>query len=56
MKEFSKYIGVDVPKETIAVAVAEAPGGDERLLRAPRRQGPRRAPALTGRASTGAGL
>ena len=28
MKEFSKYVGLDVHKETIAVSVAEANGGD----------------------------
>ena len=28
MKEFSKYVGLDVHKESIAVAVAEANGGD----------------------------
>ena len=32
MKEFSKYIGMDVHKETIAVAVAEARGGEVRYL------------------------
>lgn len=30
MKEFSKYIGLDVHKETIAVSVAEANGGEVR--------------------------
>ena len=32
MKEFSKYVGLDVHKETIAVAVAEANGGEVRYL------------------------
>ncbi len=32
MKEFSKYVGVDVHKETIAVSVAEANGGEVRYL------------------------
>jgi len=32
MKEFSKYIGLDVHKETIAVSVAEANGGELRYL------------------------
>ena len=32
MKEFSKYIGLDVHKETIAVSVAEANGGEVRYL------------------------
>ncbi len=32
MKEFSKYVGLDVHKETIAVAVAEAGGGEVRYL------------------------
>ncbi len=32
MKEFSKYVGLDVHKETIAVAVAEAKGGEVRYL------------------------
>ena len=32
MKEFSKYVGMDVHKETIAVAVAEAGGGEVRYL------------------------
>ena len=32
MKEFSKYIGLDVHKETIAVSVAEARGGEVRYL------------------------
>ena len=32
MKEFSKYVGMDVHKETIAVAVAEARGGEVRYL------------------------
>lgn len=32
MKEFSKYVGLDVHKETIAVSVAEANGGEIRYL------------------------
>jgi transposase len=32
MKEFSKYVGLDVHKETIAVSVAEAHGGEVRYL------------------------
>ena len=32
MKEFSKYVGMDVHKETIAVAVAEFEGGEVRYL------------------------
>ena len=32
MKEVSKYVGMDVHKETIAVSVAEARGGDVRYL------------------------
>jgi transposase len=32
MKEFSKYVGLDVHKETIAVSVAEANGGEVRFL------------------------
>ena len=32
MKEFSKYVGLDVHKETIAVAVAEAGGGEARYV------------------------
>lgn len=32
MKEFSKYVGMDVHKETIAVAVAEARGGEVRYV------------------------
>ncbi len=32
MKEFSKYIGLDVHKETIAVSVAEARGGEVRYV------------------------
>lgn len=32
MKEFSKYVGLDVHKETIAVSVAEASGGEVRYL------------------------
>jgi transposase len=32
VKEFSKYVGMDVHKETIAVAVAEARGGEVRYL------------------------
>ncbi len=30
MKQFSKYVGLDVHKETIAVAVAEANAGEIR--------------------------
>ena len=30
MKEFSKYVGLDVHKETIAVSVADAHGGEVR--------------------------
>ena len=30
MKEFSKYVGLDVHKETIAVSVAEGAGGEVR--------------------------
>jgi len=30
MKEFSKYVGLDVHKATIAVAVAEGKGGEVR--------------------------
>ena len=30
MGEFSKYVGLDVHKETIAVSVAEANGGEVR--------------------------
>ncbi len=33
MKEFSKYVGMDAYKETIAVAVAEACGGKAKVLR-----------------------
>src|SRR5665647_203476 len=32
MKEFSKYIGLDVHKETIAVSVADAGGGEVRYV------------------------
>src|SRR3954453_15639300 len=32
MKEFSKYVGLDVPKETIAVSVAESNGGEVRYF------------------------
>jgi transposase len=32
MKEFSKYVGLDVHKETIAVAVAEGRGGEVRYF------------------------
>jgi transposase len=32
MKEFSKYVGLDVHKETIAVSVAQANGGEVRYL------------------------
>lgn len=32
MKQFSKYVGLDVHKETIAVAVAEADGGEVRYF------------------------
>lgn len=32
MKQFSKYVGLDVHKETIAVSVAEANGGEVRYL------------------------
>lgn len=32
MKEFSKYVGMDVHKATIAVSVADAVGGDARYL------------------------
>jgi transposase len=32
MKEFSKYVGMDVHKETIAVSVAEANGGEVRYF------------------------
>ena len=32
MKQFSKYIGLDVHKETIAVAVAESDGGEVRFF------------------------
>ena len=32
MKEFSKYVGLDVHKETIAVSMAEAGGGEARYF------------------------
>lgn len=32
MKEFSKYVGLDVHKDTIAVAVADAGGGEVRFV------------------------
>jgi hypothetical protein len=32
MKEFSKYVGLDVHQETIAVSVAEAHGGEVRYF------------------------
>jgi transposase len=32
MKEFSKYVGLDVHKETIAISVAEANGGEVRYI------------------------
>ncbi|TAJ79078.1 MAG: hypothetical protein EPO42_06875 [Gallionellaceae bacterium] len=32
MKEFSKFVGLDVRKKTIAVSVAEANGGELRHL------------------------
>src|SRR4030067_449079 len=32
MHEFSKYVGLDVHKETIAVSVAEAAGGEARYF------------------------
>ena len=32
MKEFSKYVGLDVHKETIAVSVADAEGGEARYF------------------------
>lgn len=32
MKEFSKYVGLDVHKDTIAVAVADADGGEARYV------------------------
>lgn len=32
MNEFSKYIGLDVHKETIELSVAEAHGGEVRYL------------------------
>jgi transposase len=32
MKQFSKYVGLDVHKETIAVAVAEADKGEVRFI------------------------
>src|SRR4030067_2983640 len=32
MKEFSKYVGMDVHKATIAVSVAEAQGGEVRYI------------------------
>lgn len=32
MKQFSKYVGLDVHKETIAVAVADAGGGEARFV------------------------
>ena len=32
MNEFSKYVGLDVHKETIAASVAEANGGEVRYV------------------------
>lgn len=32
MKEFIKYVGLDVHKETIAVSVAEGQGGEARYI------------------------
>lgn len=32
MEQFSKYVGLDVHKETIAVSVAEANGGELRYM------------------------
>jgi transposase len=32
MKQFSKYVGLDVHKETLAVAVAEGDGGEVRFF------------------------
>ena len=37
MNEFSKYVGLDVHKETIAVSVAEANGGELRYVGESRR-------------------
>ena len=30
MREFSKYVGLDTHKETVAVAIADAIGGEAR--------------------------
>ena len=32
MKQFSKYVGMDVHKATVAVSVADADGGEVRYL------------------------